>query len=62
MKLKKRNSLQFSTRASLSLVSKALIRPVGHLLPSFGREKAKPFEIIAFSRAARMGEGGRQAG
>jgi hypothetical protein len=23
----------------------------GHLLPSFGREKAEPLEIIAFSRA-----------
>ena len=28
----------------------------GHLIPSFGREKAKLFGIIAFSRAARMGE------
>ena len=31
-----------------------------HLLPSFGREKAKLCEIIAFSRAVRMGEGGRR--
>jgi hypothetical protein len=40
---------------------RALIRPVGHLLPSFGREKAILFEIIAFSRALfGMGEGGRR--
>jgi len=32
----------------------------GHLLPSFGRAKANTFEIIAFSRAARIGEGGRR--
>jgi hypothetical protein len=31
------------------------------LLPSFGRAKAKPLEIVAFSRAARMGEGARRA-
>jgi hypothetical protein len=37
----------------------ALIRPVGHLLPCFGREKAKLLEIIAFSRAVRVGEGRR---
>jgi hypothetical protein len=51
------------------MVKRALIpakpwlrRPVGYLLLSCGREKAKPFEIIAFSRVERMGEGGRQAG
>ena len=32
-----------------------------HLLPSFGREKAKLFEIIAFSRAVRVGEGAQRA-
>ncbi len=40
---------------------RALIRPVGHLLPSFGREKAKSSEFIAFSRGTwAMREGGRR--
>jgi hypothetical protein len=33
------------------LAKRALIRPVGHLLPFCEREKAKLLEIIAFSRA-----------
>ena len=39
-----------------------LIRPVGHLLPSFGREKAKLLQIIAFSRAPWHGRRWPKAG
>jgi hypothetical protein len=40
----------------------ALIRPVGHLLPFFEREKAKLSKIIAFSRATWHGRMWPKAG